>query len=128
MYDSNQEIFNEFQPDGIDTSRVADSDIGPLLHDRIARFLVGLDVPRGLNAIGYKVRSCCGRDGGRTRLTERHQDSDIGELVLGTLPQRRVLDLARKLLEHALFFTVTNWRLSSWLLGQRWTRGAVADH
>ncbi|KAK4699696.1 hydroxyacid-oxoacid transhydrogenase, partial [Phenoliferia sp. Uapishka_3] len=69
------EIFNEFQPDGIDTSRVADVDIGPLLHDRIARFLVGLDVPRGLNAIGYK-------------------DSDITELVTGTLPQRRVLDLA----------------------------------
>ncbi|KAL8280558.1 hypothetical protein RQP46_007206 [Phenoliferia psychrophenolica] len=69
------EIFNEFQPDGIDTSRVADIDIGPLLHDRIARFLVGLDVPRGLNAIGYK-------------------DSDITDLVTGTLPQRRVLDLA----------------------------------
>ena len=47
-------IFNEFQPDGVDTARVADADIGPLLHDRIARFLVGLDVPRGLKAIGYK--------------------------------------------------------------------------
>jgi len=68
-------IFNEFQPDGIDTSRVSDADIGPLLHDRIARFLVGLDVPRGLKAIGYK-------------------DSDVNELVTGTLPQRRVLDLA----------------------------------
>ncbi|GAA5927360.1 hypothetical protein JCM10213_003450 [Rhodosporidiobolus nylandii] len=63
------------QKDHIDTSRVSDADIGPLLHDRIARFLVGIDVPRGLNAIGYK-------------------DSDIPELVQGTLPQRRVLDLA----------------------------------
>lgn len=71
------EIFNEFQPDGIDTKRVKDEDIGMLLHDRIARFLVGLDVPRGLNAIGYK--------GG-----------DVTELVNGTLPQRRVLDLARE--------------------------------
>lgn len=71
------EIFNEYKPDGIDTSRVADSDIGPLLHDRIARFLVGLDVPRGLAGIGYA-------------------DADVAELVKGTLPQRRVLDLARK--------------------------------
>jgi hypothetical protein len=39
---------------------------------------VGLDVPRGLEAIGYK-------------------GSDVGELVQGTLPQRRVLDLAREL-------------------------------
>ncbi|GAA6001820.1 hydroxyacid-oxoacid transhydrogenase [Rhodotorula paludigena] len=61
--------------DHLDTSRVPDADIGPLLHDRIARFLVGLDVPRGLKAIGYK-------------------SGDVDELVKGTLPQRRVLDLA----------------------------------
>lgn len=48
-------IFNNYKPDGIDTSRVSDADIGQLLFDRIARFLVGLDVPRGLGAIGYKV-------------------------------------------------------------------------
>lgn len=71
------EIFNEFEPDGIDTSRVSDADIGPLLHDRIARFLVGLDVPRGLSAIGYT-------------------SADNTDLVNGTLPQRRVLDLARE--------------------------------
>ncbi|KDE03823.1 hydroxyacid-oxoacid transhydrogenase [Microbotryum lychnidis-dioicae p1A1 Lamole] len=69
------EIFNEFQPDGIDIKRIKDEDVGMLLHDRIARFLVGLDVPRGLNAVGYK-------------------SADVDELVLGTLPQRRVLDLA----------------------------------
>ncbi|KAK4056198.1 hypothetical protein OIO90_002639 [Microbotryomycetes sp. JL221] len=91
------EIFNEFQPDDIDTSRVPDSDLGMLLHDRIARFLVGLDVPRGLKAIGY-------------------QDSDNADLVKGTLPQRRVLDLApgftgnegreelSRIIEHAMSF------------------------
>ncbi|GAA6033319.1 hypothetical protein JCM8097_006690 [Rhodosporidiobolus ruineniae] len=72
-------IFEDLGPshlkDHIDLSRVADADIGPLLQDRIARFLVDLDVPRGLKAIGYK-------------------ESDVDELVLGTLPQRRVLDLA----------------------------------
>lgn len=56
---------------------MADADVGPLLHDRIARFLVGLDVPRGLEAIGY-------------------QSGDNEALVNGTLPQRRVLDLARE--------------------------------
>ncbi|KAI5480994.1 hydroxyacid-oxoacid transhydrogenase [Pseudohyphozyma bogoriensis] len=91
------EIFNTFQPDGVDTSRVSDADIGQLLHDRIARFLVGIDVPRGLNAIGYK-------------------SSDINDLVKGTLPQRRVLDLApgftgndgqeelSRIIEHAMSF------------------------
>ncbi|KAK4053410.1 hypothetical protein OIV83_001575 [Microbotryomycetes sp. JL201] len=91
------EIFNEFQPDNVDTSRVPDSDLGMLLHDRIARFLVGLDVPRGLKAIGYK-------------------ESDNADLVKGTLPQRRVLDLApgftgnegreelSRIIEHAMSF------------------------
>ena len=41
----------------------------------IARFLDGLGVPRGLKAVGYTP-------------------SDIPRLVQGTLPQRRVLDLA----------------------------------
>ena len=63
------DIFNEFQPDGVDTSRVADADVGALLHDRIARFLVALDVPRGLGAIGYKLadvdKVSCG--GGRSK-------------------------------------------------------------
>jgi len=68
-------IFNGFQPDNIQDDRVSDADIGQLLHDRIARFLVGVGVPRGLNAIGYK-------------------SEHIPALVKGTLPQRRVLDLA----------------------------------
>lgn len=69
------EVFGREYPDGVDTSRVSDADIGALLHDRIARFLVSVDVPRGLKAIGYKT-------------------GDIGDLVTGTIPQRRVLDLA----------------------------------
>ncbi|GAA5842612.1 hypothetical protein JCM3766R1_004876 [Sporobolomyces carnicolor] len=72
-------IFESLAPDHlkdhVDISRMPDSDIGPLLHDRIARFLVELDVPRGLQKLGYK-------------------DSDVPELVEGALPQRRVLDLA----------------------------------
>ncbi|TDL29884.1 alcohol dehydrogenase [Rickenella mellea] len=51
------------------------SSIGPALFDAIAAFLADLGVPRGLNAVGYAR-------------------GDVGRLVKGTLPQRRVLDLA----------------------------------
>ncbi|GAA5922051.1 hypothetical protein JCM1841_003134 [Sporobolomyces salmonicolor] len=94
-------IFEDLAPDHvkdhIDTSRVPDADIGPLLHDRIARFLIELDVPRGLKKVGYGM-------------------GDVNELVEGTLPQRRVLDLApgftgtegreelSRILEHAMEF------------------------
>ena len=56
-------------------SCIPDVDIGSHLFDSIARFLDGLSVPRGLEAVGYK-------------------SEDIPQLVKGTLPQRRVLDLA----------------------------------
>ena len=46
------QIFNMYQPDDVQEARVSDDDIGKLLYDRIARFLVGLGLPRGLNAIG----------------------------------------------------------------------------
>lgn len=72
-----EELATPSNKDHIDTSRVSDADLGPLLFDRIARFLVSLDVPRGLKALGYK-------------------SGDVDELVKGTLPQRRVLDLARE--------------------------------
>ena len=49
--------------------------MGAALYDAIARFLDGLGIPRGLTSIGY------------TR-------ADIDRLVEGTIPQRRVLDLA----------------------------------
>lgn len=54
---------------------IPDSEIGVHLYDAIARFLDGLGVPRGLKAVGYTA-------------------ADIAPLVEGTLPQRRVLDLA----------------------------------
>jgi hydroxyacid-oxoacid transhydrogenase len=54
---------------------IPDSEIGAHLYESIARFLDGLGVPRGLKAVGY-------------------DRNDIEKLVEGTLPQRRVLDLA----------------------------------
>jgi len=56
-------------------TRIPDSEIGAHLYEAIARFLDGLGVPRGLKAVGYTA-------------------SDVAMLVEGTLPQRRVLDLA----------------------------------
>jgi hydroxyacid-oxoacid transhydrogenase len=56
-------------------ARIPDHEIGAHLYETLARFLDNLGVPRGLKAIGY------------TR-------ADIDALVEGTIPQRRVLDLA----------------------------------
>ncbi|CAE6456087.1 unnamed protein product [Rhizoctonia solani] len=56
-------------------SRLSDDAVGDFLFEQIARFLDNLGVPRGLKAVGYK-------------------NSDIEMLVQGTIPQRRVLDLA----------------------------------
>jgi len=54
---------------------IPDRDIGAHLYEAIARFLDVLGVPRGLKSVGYR-------------------SSDVDILVQGTLPQRRVLDLA----------------------------------
>jgi hydroxyacid-oxoacid transhydrogenase len=81
-------IFNEYMPDGINENDISDEGIGGLLHDRIARFLVGLDVPRGASALGYKVTfiwTLLRRDTDEWGI----QNSDINELVAGTLPQVR---------------------------------------
>jgi len=56
-------------------SSIPDVDIGDHLYESIARFLDRLGVPRGLKAVGYS-------------------ETDVDRLVDGTLPQRRVLDLA----------------------------------
>jgi hydroxyacid-oxoacid transhydrogenase len=56
-------------------ARISDADVGSHLYEAIARFLDGLGVPRGLKAVGYTK-------------------DDVARLVEGTLPQRRVLDLA----------------------------------
>lgn len=68
-------VFHETSPSDSSISRIPDHEVGAHLYEAIARFLDDLGVPRGLKAVGY------------TR-------SDIDALVTGTLPQRRVLDLA----------------------------------
>ncbi|KAF5321990.1 hypothetical protein D9619_000937 [Psilocybe cf. subviscida] len=68
-------IFNGTTVSDPNIARIPDAEVGNYLYEAIARFLDGLGVPRGLKAIGY------GRN-------------DIEKLVAGTLPQRRVLDLA----------------------------------
>ena len=61
---------------GVDTSQVRRESAGEVLADALAKFLVDLgDQPRGLKALGFG-------------------DSDIDDLVEGTLPQKRVLMLA----------------------------------
>ena len=54
---------------------IPDSELGAHVFEAIARFLDILGVPRGLKAVGYTK-------------------ADISSLVDGTIPQRRVLDLA----------------------------------
>jgi hydroxyacid-oxoacid transhydrogenase len=61
---------------GVDVSNAKEADAGAILSDAIRDFLLKLgDQPRGIKAIGY-------------------ERSDIPDLVEGTLPQKRVLDLA----------------------------------
>jgi len=61
---------------GKDISRAREEDAGEILSDAIREFLVNLgDQPRGIKELGY-------------------ERGDIPSLVEGTLPQRRVLDLA----------------------------------
>ncbi|KAJ3054003.1 Hydroxyacid-oxoacid transhydrogenase, mitochondrial [Rhizophlyctis rosea] len=62
---------------GVDTSRANPADAGLILSDALRKFLRDLDVPDGLEAVGY----------GR---------SDLGRLVEGTLPQHRVTKLSPK--------------------------------
>ncbi|KAJ7283654.1 alcohol dehydrogenase [Mycena rebaudengoi] len=68
-------IFNSTTVSDPSITRIPDSEIGAHMYDTIAKFLDGLGVPRGLKALGYTA-------------------NDIDMLVEGTLPQRRVLDLA----------------------------------
>ena len=68
-------IFQNTTPADPSISAIPDSEIGAHLYEAIARFLDGLGVPRGLKAVGYTK-------------------ADVPGLVDGTIPQRRVLDLA----------------------------------
>ena len=73
-------------------TKIRDSEIGAHLYESIARFLDGLCVPRGLKAVGY-VASVS--EPYRNLICRaRYTTGDIGRLVEGTIPQRRVLDLA----------------------------------
>lgn len=68
-------VFRDTSPSDPTIARIPDADVGSHLYDAIARFLDNLGMPRGLNAVGYTK-------------------DDVPRLVKGTLPQRRVLDLA----------------------------------
>jgi len=68
-------LFHHTTPSDPSIARIPDESIGSALFDAIARFLDGLGLPRGLAAIGYS-------------------SNDLDRLVEGTIPQRRVLDLA----------------------------------
>jgi hydroxyacid-oxoacid transhydrogenase len=68
-------IFNNTTPSDPSIAGLSDSSIGEHLYESIARFLENLGVPRGLKAVGYSK-------------------DDVPMLVEGTIPQRRVLDLA----------------------------------
>ncbi|THH19769.1 hypothetical protein EW146_g1451 [Bondarzewia mesenterica] len=68
-------VFKGAAPMDPSITSIPDSEIGVHLYEAIASFLDGLGVPRGLKAVGYTA-------------------ADVPRLVEGTLPQRRVLDLA----------------------------------
>lgn len=72
--DRHREAASIFKPLSSVEDRLGDDEIGDLIHDRIAEFLTNLGLPRGLSKIGYRA-------------------SDVPELVLGTLPQKRVLSV-----------------------------------
>ena len=64
---------------GVDVANVKKESAGEVLSEALAMFLVELgDQPRGLKALGF-------------------EREDIGDLVEGTMPQKRVLDLAPNL-------------------------------
>lgn len=68
-------LFRDTTPSDPSISRLPDSSIGEALYDAIAKFLDGLGMPRGLNAVGYTK-------------------NDLENLVKGAIPQRRLLSLA----------------------------------
>ncbi|KAI0747049.1 alcohol dehydrogenase [Daedaleopsis nitida] len=68
-------VFLGVTPTDASVTAIPDAAIGAHLSEAIASFLDKLDVPRGLSAIGYTK-------------------ADIPALVDGTIPQRRMLDVA----------------------------------
>ena len=72
--------------------RIPDADLGNHLYESIARFLDSLCIPRGLKAVGYG--KMLRENTFDSDLPSRYKASDVELLVEGTIPQRRVLDLA----------------------------------
>ena len=68
-------VFRRTVPSDPSIANIPDRSLGDHLYEAIAEFTSELGVPRGLNAVGYGSK-------------------DVEMLVQGTLPQRRVLDLA----------------------------------
>jgi len=68
-------IFRRTVPSDPSIANIPDRSLGDHLYEAIAEFSSELGVPRGLGAVGY-------------------ENKDVEMLVQGTLPQRRVLDLA----------------------------------
>jgi len=68
-------IFHNTTPTDPTISSIPDGELGAHMFETLARFLDTLGVPRGLKAVGYT-------------------NADVSKLVDGTIPQRRVLDLA----------------------------------
>ncbi|KAI0036725.1 iron-containing alcohol dehydrogenase 1 [Vararia minispora EC-137] len=68
-------VFKGTTPRDASITSISDASVGQHLFEEIARFLDELGVPRGLKAVGYARE-------------------DVSMLVDGTIPQRRVLDLA----------------------------------
>ena len=61
--------------DGEDWATVDPADAGAVLADRVIELMQATGMPNGLRGVGYT-------------------DADIGDLVEGSLPQRRILDNA----------------------------------
>ncbi|TIB70712.1 hypothetical protein E3Q24_02757 [Wallemia mellicola] len=70
--------------------RLPDTDIGQLLYDRIASFLAQLGIPMGLSKVGYSSSDIPAL----WVIFFRRFFTNLNSSVEGTLPQRRVLNLA----------------------------------
>ncbi len=80
---------------GADVAAVADKDIGETLAKRIIEFMQVLNMPNGLEAVGYT-------------------EADIPTLVEGTLPQHRVTKLSPKPADEAALTELFKDALSYW--------------
>ena len=80
---------------GADTSDIGPSEAGPALADRVIELMQATDMPNGLEGIGYGA-------------------ADIGDLVDGSLPQRRLLDNAPIEIDRETLTVLYEGALSYW--------------